>query len=85
MKRDKVIRWCIDNIHRYGGKLVGGSAIYDGVHYQFKSIWSDDDNADEFISSIPDGTKTTINNVISDRCIANDTKKLTMFFSIIGD
>jgi len=73
--------WDESDITRYGGKMQQRKAAYgdtffthDGVTYDYRSVWDDDEDADSFLRSFPDGCIT------SDRDYIGGI--LTVFFTV---
>jgi len=73
--------WDESDITRYGGKMQQRKAAYgdtffthDGVTYDYRSVWDDDEDADSFLRSFADGCIT------SDRDYIGGI--LTVFFTV---
>lgn len=49
----------IQEVKKHGGRMVKGDTRYDGILYSFRCVWNDDESADAFIESLPEGSIKT--------------------------
>lgn len=61
-------------LHEYNGELQVGDTMFDGVQYDYRAVFNDDEDIDLFITSYEE------NMIRSARCFENTY--LTLFFTI---